>query len=45
MADAEELGDELNYPQEDVERFVQDTAEEVLKDVTWDEQKVPHLIN
>ena len=45
MVEPEEFEDDLTYPQEDIERFVQDTAEEVLTGQTWDEVKVPVLIN
>ena len=45
MADDAELEEELTYPQEDVERMVQETAEEVLREAMWDELKVPGWIN
>ena len=45
MADDAELEEELTDPQEDVERMVQETAEEVLREAMWDELKVPGWIN
>ncbi len=45
MADDAEFEDDMTYPSEDVDRFVQETAEEILKDEMWDEVKVPQLIN
>ena len=46
MVDKEDdLDEDLTYPAEDVEKHVQDTAEEILKDATWDEVKVPQWIN
>ena len=46
MVDKEDDHDEdMTYPAEDVEKHVQDTAEEILKDATWDEVKVPQWIN
>ena len=45
MSNEEEFEDDLTYPQEDIERFVMDTAEEYLQGQTWDEIKVPSLIN
>ena len=45
MVEQDTIEDDMTYPVEDVERFMQETAEEVLKDETWDEIKVPHLIN
>ena len=41
MVDAEELDEDLSFPTEEVEMMVQNTADEVLKDVSWDETKVP----
>ena len=38
----EDLADEdMTYPVEDVEKHVQDSAEEILKDATWNEVMVP----
>ena len=45
MSNEEDFEDDLTYPQEDIERFVQDTAEEYLQGQQWDEIKVPTLIN
>ena len=41
MVDAEELDEDLSFPTEEVEMMVRNTADEVLKDVSWDETKVP----
>ncbi len=45
MADPEEFDEELQYPNEEIDGFVQTAAEEVLKDAMWDEVKVPQWIN
>ena len=41
MADEGEFEEELTYPVEEIDGFVQSAAEEVLKDAMWDEIKVP----
>ena len=43
--DMQEGEDENVFNQEMVERILNETAEEVLKEAMWDEQKVPHWIN
>ena len=45
MADLEAGDDDMTYPAEDVEKFVQETAEEILKEASWDDVKVPVWIN
>jgi len=45
MADEENFEDDMTYPSEEVERFVQETAEDVLREAMWDELKVPVWIN
>ena len=45
MVEPEEFEDDLTYNPEEIDKFVQDTAEEVLTGETWDEVKVPMLIN
>ncbi len=46
MADQENLADDdLTYPAEDVEKIVQDTCEEILREASWEEAKVPQWIN
>ena len=45
MDDLEGNDEDMTYPAEDVEKFVQETAEEVLREATWDEIKVPLWIN
>ena len=38
---ADEEFDDLTYPQEEIERFVHETVEQVLTNKTWDEVLVP----
>ena len=46
MADDMQEGEDENvFPQDEIERIVNETAEEVLKEAMWDEMKVPHWIN
>ena len=45
---AEEINaeeDESAFPQDEIDRFVQEIAEDVLKDAMWDELMVPHWVN
>ena len=37
--------DENQCPLEEIERLMQETAEDILKDAMWDEQMVPHWVN
>ena len=43
--DMQEGEDENTFNQEEFDKIVSDTAEEVLKEAMWDEMKVPHWIN
>ena len=37
--------EDMTYPVEDVEKLVVDSADEILRDATWDELQVPIWIN
>jgi dynein light chain Tctex-type 1 len=37
--------DENQFPSEEIDRLMTETAEEVLKEAMWDEKEVPHWVN
>ena len=37
--------DENQFPSEEIDRLMFETAEEILKDAMWDELMVPHWVN
>ena len=45
MEEAEGLDDDPTFPNEDIDQKVNEVAEEVLKDASWDELKGPIWIN
>ena len=45
MADAAELEDDNQFPNDDIETKIQEVVDEVLKDTMWDEKLVPIWIN
>ena len=45
MEEQEGLDDDPTFPNEDIDQKVNEVAEEVLKDASWDELKVPYWIN
>ena len=45
MNNEEDFEDDLAYPQEDIERIVNETTENSLKDKGWDENIIPGLTN
>ena len=45
MAEIEEMEEDNSFPQDDIERVTAEVAEEVLKEVMWDETQVPQWIN
>ena len=45
MAEIEEMEEDNSFPQDDIERVTAEVAEEILKEVMWDETMVPQWIN
>ena len=45
MQNEEEYEEDLTFPQEDIERHLNDTCEQHLKDKSWDEKILPNLQN
>ena len=42
---ADEIDEDAGFPNEDINRCVQEAAESVLENAMWDEKKVPLWIN
>ena len=42
---AEEMDDDAGFPNEDVQRCLQEACESVLETAGWEEEKVPGWIN
>ena len=42
---AEESEEEGGYPQEDIQKCMQEAIDQILENVSWDEAKVPIWIN
>ena len=45
MEDLQGGEDDNSFPQEDVEKCIQDAVEQVLQNATWNEVEVPQWIN
>ena len=45
MDDLQGMEEDIGFPEEDIEKCLQDTLELILSNESWDERKAPLLIN
>ena len=45
MSAADEIEDDLGFPNDDIKKCIEDSVDAVIGTASWDETKVPHWIN